>query len=634
MSGLSALLCWTHLLSLYSVLGSLLCVVVSYQCNVAAVQHFFVTGAQHPPLLHTILSLNVTGILHNSTPVMALGSNYFIQAFLYLAFVCMQVDLDNMSFIKNLIIWTFLLPSCSMLVTFSKDITLSATMMCALVPLIITKWRIIKGIPYAVNVILSGCRFAKSIVGNIGVHALFESEWSRLNIPNVFRIFWIIRIANYISIFVANELNNLESHNIIDLLDASILYNIFKSSMTQGCDTVLALLGMTSMVAYVSHYIGVLFQALLLTDEDRSMGTVSGILFFVLAEQSGLTILEGEKRYIRLCRNFCLLFTAMLYFVHNMVNPVLMSLSASRHMSLYRHVRALSVCIVLIVVPIGLLVSLWSVFSLTTWLLAVSAFSVQVVLKTLVTILIYILFLADAHYCIVWDNLDDYVYYIRAVGNTIEFLFGIILFFNGLWIYFFESGGVTRALMMCVHAYVNIWCEARNGWAAFIKRRTAVYRISSIPNATAKQLSEHDDVCSICFQALTSAKITKCNHFYHELCLRKWLYLQDTCPLCHVTIDINDTAKDEVLIEAGIQNTEAVASQTDDEDQEYFELDSESEELDSCDDKVNSSEEIPSADETFSSNFVTRVLRSSPTSNGSSAEDSNLPINRNLDEVQ
>lgn len=28
-------------------------------------------------------------------------------------------------------------------------------------------------------------------------------------------------------------------------------------------------------------------------------------------------------------------------------------------------------------------------------------------------------------------------------------------------------------------------------------------------------------------------KITKCNHFFHAVCLRKWLYVQDRCPLCH-----------------------------------------------------------------------------------------------------
>jgi E3 ubiquitin-protein ligase RNF139 len=28
-------------------------------------------------------------------------------------------------------------------------------------------------------------------------------------------------------------------------------------------------------------------------------------------------------------------------------------------------------------------------------------------------------------------------------------------------------------------------------------------------------------------------QVTHCRHFFHGLCLRKWLYMQDSCPLCH-----------------------------------------------------------------------------------------------------
>lgn len=32
---------------------------------------------------------------------------------------------------------------------------------------------------------------------------------------------------------------------------------------------------------------------------------------------------------------------------------------------------------------------------------------------------------------------------------------------------------------------------------------------------------------------MKSAVITPCSHFFHAGCLKKWLYVQDTCPLCH-----------------------------------------------------------------------------------------------------
>ena len=123
--------------------------------------------------------------------------------------------------------------------------------------------------------------------------------------------------------------------------------------------------------------------------------------------------------------------------------------------------------------------------------------------------------------------------FFRAFGSIVEFAFGIILFFNGFWILVFEAGGGIRALMMCVHAYFNLWCGAKAGWSVFIKRRQAVSKINSLPDANAQQLEQHNDVCAICYQDMENAKITFCNHFFHSICLRKWLYVQDRCPLCH-----------------------------------------------------------------------------------------------------
>lgn len=213
--------------------------------------------------------------------------------------------------------------------------------------------------------------------------------------------------------------------------------------LVSGCETLTAILGMTSIVSVICHYIGKMFQLFLMSDdydEDKSIGTVSAILFYILALQTGLTTLVPEKRFVRLCRNFCLLVSALLHFLHNIVAPILMSLSAARNPSMKRHARALTVCVFLLVAPLALLAVLWTKHSPSTWLLAVTAFSVEVIIKVLVSLATYALFLMDARRQSFWEKLDDYVYYIRAFGNSVEFCFGIFLFFNGAWILAFESG--------------------------------------------------------------------------------------------------------------------------------------------------------------------------------------------------
>ena len=86
-----------------------------------------------------------------------------------------------------------------------------------------------------------------------------------------------------------------------------------------------------------------------------------------------------------------------------------------------------------------------------------------------------------------------------------------------------------------------------------MKRRTAVAKINSLPIATEEELTKHDDVCAICYMEMTNAKVTRCRHFFHSVCLRKWLYMQDTCPLCHAVLykEQSEKAKKAAAVAAG-----------------------------------------------------------------------------------
>jgi len=64
----------------------------------------------------------------------------------------------------------------------------------------------------------------------------------------------------------------------------SVTFQMGKSLLSQGCETMTAVLGMTSIVSYIVHYLGCLFQWMLLTeeDEDKPIGKrESSLLRFV-----------------------------------------------------------------------------------------------------------------------------------------------------------------------------------------------------------------------------------------------------------------------------------------------------------------------------------------------------------------
>lgn len=543
MSALCIFVLYTkHLIIVYLYLMSLGLVFISYWTNVSAVKQIqaltiSVSSAHHSTsILEDILNLNVKNLLDLEGPGILVIQNFAIQFLLAVLFRNVHLGPRHPT-IQKLLPMSFMAPSFLAMLPVPPKLLHHSPVFSTLLPLFLVKYVLWASGYDVAQVIYAGYQHGRLFISHNGLSALVETEWMRLNVPCVLRVFWVMRVAEHAILLLMDNYDEDgdEGMKVSTLIAVQSIASLAKSLLVTGCETITAVLGMTSVISFFCHYIGNFFQWILLTDEeeDKSIGTVSAILFYILALQTGLTSLNPEKRFIRLCRNFCLLFTALLHFLHNIVNPMLMSLSASRNPSTHRHVRALGVCAFLIIFPISLLVYLWSQHSISTWLLAVSAFSVEVIVKVVVSLMIYSLFLIDANRSTFWEQLDDYVYYIRAFGNTIEFCFGIFLFFNGAWILLFESGGAIRAVMMCIHAYFNIWCEARAGWSVFMKRRTAVNKINSLREASVEQLQRLDDVCAICYQEMHSAKITRCNHFFHGMCLRKWLYVQDRCPLCH-----------------------------------------------------------------------------------------------------
>ncbi|XP_011250761.1 protein TRC8 homolog [Camponotus floridanus] len=520
------MLCTRHLIIVYLYLISVGVIFVSYWSNVSTMKAIIAYINSHESatsILDNILSLNLSDVLYNG-PGLLIIQNYILQCLLASIFCYIHLAPKN-PIVQKLLVLSFMSPSILGIHPLPVQYLYHAPVCATLIPLAVCKFIIWYNGISMLKTLYMGYRHARNFIINYGLSALAETEWMRLNVPCVLRTFWILRVGEQVIQILGNHYGE-ETFNY---------YVMIRTLLVNGCETLTAVLGMTSIISFICHYIGCFFQWVLLTeDEDeKSIGTVSAILFYILALQTGLTSLDREKRLVRLYRNFCLLFTAILHFVHNIVNPLLMSLSASHNPALHRHLRALAVCAFLIFFPISLLIFLWSHFTVSTWLLAVSVFSIEVIVKVVVSLAIYSLFLIDAYRSAFWEQFDDCVYIIRSFGNTVEFAFGIILFFNGFWILVFESGGAIRAIMMCIHAYFNIWCEAKAGWSVFMKRRTAVNKINSLPEAKAEQLEKLDDVCAICYQEMQSAKITQCNHYFHGVCLRKWLYVQDRCPLCH-----------------------------------------------------------------------------------------------------
>lgn len=185
------------------------------------------------------------------------------------------------------------------------------------------------------------------------------------------------------------------------------------------------------------------------------------------------------------------------------------------------------------------------------------------------TLFIYALFMVELLQDTPLERMDEIIYCVNAVSRVLEFLVAVCVVGYGTWESLFGEWSWMGASVIIIHSYFNVWLRAQSGWRSFLLRREAAKKINSLPRATGGQLRDHNDVCAICFQVsplplpaalrcqgdpalgspggspahwVTSspcpqdmqvAVITPCSHFFHAACLRKWLYVQDTCPMCH-----------------------------------------------------------------------------------------------------
>ena len=173
----------------------------------------------------------------------------------------------------------------------------------------------------------------------------------------------------------------------------------------------------------------------------------------------------------------------------------------------------------------------------------------------------YFLFLYDSFQSEPLECLDTVVFYLKASIHSLELISALFIVGAGAKeAYTSDRVDPINLLILAAHTYSNVWLRIRKGWSKFMLRQVicchllqqhrflqvsrmlifvsqaAVAKIEALETATAVQVAAHGDVCSICYMdfdvSRSEVKITPCNHFFHSNCLRKWLLVQEHCPMC------------------------------------------------------------------------------------------------------
>ncbi|XP_075787237.1 LOW QUALITY PROTEIN: RING finger protein 145-like [Pelodiscus sinensis] len=354
--------------------------------------------------------------------------------------------------------------------------------------------------------------------------------WSQLAIPVLFLVFWLVLFALRVSSLLASSSGLPAQQGLLFL---------FLSSVAECCGTPYSLLGLAFTVSYLALAVLSLCKFYLLghaafqNGHVMHRGVTEGVTLLLLALQTGLLDLQILQRTFLLSIILFIVVTSTLQSMIEIADPIVLALGASRNRSPWKHFRSLSLCLFLLLFPCFLAYKLVRFFHMDFWLLILVSSCLLTSLQVMGTLFVYALLVAE----LLWDaalaRTDELVYGVGAVSRVLEFLVAVCVVAYGTWESVFGEWSWMGASVIIIHSYFNVWLRAQLGWRSFLLRRAAARKIRSLPRASRGQLREHHDVCAICYQDMDVAVITHCGHFFHTACLRKWLYVQDTCPMCH-----------------------------------------------------------------------------------------------------
>lgn len=363
--------------------------------------------------------------------------------------------------------------------------------------------------------------------------AVGVSLWNQFAVPVLFSVFWLV-------LFVVQLCSDTMYGNA-SAGHQGIMFFLL-TSVSECCATPYSLLGLTFVVSYLAlgllnlckFYLG--GYVAVQNENVMHRGVTEGVTLLLLALQTGLLDMQALQRTFLLSIILFIVVTSTLQSMIEITDPVILALGASRNRSLWKHFRGLSMCLLLLVFPVFMAYKISQFFHMDFWLLILVSSCMLTSLQVTGTMLIYSLFMVELFRSYPIESLDEVIYWVNAVSRVLEFVVALCVVTYGTWESLFGEWSWMGASVIIIHSYFNVWLRAQSGWRSFLLRQEAAKKINSLPRATAQQLQQYNDVCSICFQEMSSAVITYCGHFFHGNCLRKWLYVQETCPMCHQTV--------------------------------------------------------------------------------------------------
>ncbi|KAH9500092.1 hypothetical protein Btru_076584 [Bulinus truncatus] len=379
-----------------------------------------------------------------------------------------------------------------------------------------------------IDICKEGINVAIGAFRTFGVIPVVLTFWRTMAVPIQLVLFWGLMFLSQIYVYIHSENLGIWQEGWLVILLAS---------MGECCATPVSLLALCVAITYISC--GVLcltklyLQGLDAFEHDTMRGWTEGFTMLLIALQTDLLELRPLQRAFLMSILLFIVASSLIQSMYEIADPILLALSASHNPSFFKHFKAVSLCMVLWMLPLYMTYFICQYFEMDFWLMVIVSSCLLTSVQIIGSLVVYSLFIYDFIRPEPWEKLDDVIYYAKAVTRVLEFIVAVFVVCFGIKESLIGEWNFINAIILVVHCYFNVWQRLQSGWKSFLLRWEAAKKVESLPLATEAQLAQHDDICAICYSDMKSACVTPCDHLFHCVCLRKWLYVKETCPMCH-----------------------------------------------------------------------------------------------------
>ncbi|CAG9539203.1 unnamed protein product [Cercopithifilaria johnstoni] len=417
-------------------------------------------------------------------------------------------------------------------------------------------------------------RYLKVIIIHRGIAGGAAILWYRLRLAEILISAWLIMFFTRVYVHLAGKGRGFDE-----------IGAIFLASVAESTNTPLSLLALALTVSCFCKQILTIAGCIVGGQRDHrhilaNGGYAGALTLALLCAQTGVLGMQTEQKAFLLGLVLLIVVSALLQSLYEILELRLLAIAANRLTSRSQHMRSVFLAVIVIGTSLCTSAAITRFLPIDLWCLIIVSNCLLTAVHTLSALIVYAIYVLERESMDAWGRADYVVFICKTITCGVEVLLALNIVCYGILTSLMGHWTLTSLAVLVFYLYFSVWRRLQAGIVSVQSRHAAYLSLSQLPHVSKATLQQRCDACAIClFDMVEDVRVTPCKHFFHSVCLRKWLCVKQVCPLCYFNLSEISGALELFLEGTGTiyapedaenGSTESSDAEDPSEDDEYF----------------------------------------------------------------